>query len=223
MCYLCLRKSLNKMDEPQLCWYAMKVFYNKVFEMEACLGAQGYTTYLATDKVLLKGEDHGAARRKLECLKADGLPCNRYVEEGPVIYQRVPMISSLLFVQAGAEGIAAIDNTLHEGKYPAQGFIYKVRNDKDGRYRFAVIPDSEMASFRRITSKGSDGLEFFSADDISRFCTGNKVRVIEGPFKGAEGYIKRIRRDRRLLVTIEGIVAIATAYIEPRFLETIGQ
>ena len=48
------------------------------------------------------------------------------------------------------------------------------------------------------------------------------VRVTEGPFRGAEGYVKRIRRDRRLLVSIEGIVAVATAFIEPQFLEEIS-
>jgi transcription antitermination factor NusG len=39
------------------------------------------------------------------------------------------------------------------------------------------------------------------------------VRVTEGPLKGAEGYIRRIRKDRRLLVSIEGVVAVATSYI----------
>ena len=52
---------------------------------------------------------------------------------------------------------------------------------------------------------------------------GKKVRVTEGPLRGAEGYIKRIRRDRRLLVCIEGVVAVATAFIEPQFLEEVQE
>ena len=43
----------------------------------------------------------------------------------------------------------------------------------------------------------------------------------EGPLKGAEGYIKRIRRDRRLLVAIEGFVAVATSFIPPELLEKV--
>lgn len=39
------------------------------------------------------------------------------------------------------------------------------------------------------------------------------MRVTEGPFKGAEGYIKRIKGNRRLIVSIEGVVAVATTYI----------
>jgi len=50
---------------------------------------------------------------------------------------------------------------------------------------------------------------------------GEKVRVINGHFKGLEGYIKRIKKDRRLIVTIEGVVAVATEYIPRDFLEKI--
>ena len=47
------------------------------------------------------------------------------------------------------------------------------------------------------------------------------MRVLEGPLKGAEGYIKRIRKDRRLLVAIEGFIAVATTFIPPQFLEKV--
>ena len=49
------------------------------------------------------------------------------------------------------------------------------------------------------------------------------MRVVEGPLKGAEGYIKRIQKNRRLLVAIEGIVAVATSYIPPQFMETVKE
>ena len=46
--------------------------------------------------------------------------------------------------------------------------------------------------------------------------------VTGGPFKGAEGHIKRIKRDRRLIVTIKGVVAVATAYIHPSLLRKVS-
>ena len=96
------------------------------------------------------------------------------------------------------------------------GYIYK-NTEKE----YAVVPDREMASFRLVVEQGSKGLEFFADDDISRYATGDRVRVKEGPLSGAEGYIKRIRRDRKLLVVIEGIIAVATSYIPPQNLEKI--
>ena len=87
----------------------------------------------------------------------------------------------------------------------------------------AVIPERQMAIFRMVASSGADGLEFFSDESITRYRQGDRVRVKEGPLKGAEGYIKRIRKDRRLLVAIEGFVAVATSYIPPQFLETVPE
>jgi transcription antitermination factor NusG len=55
----------------------------------------------------------------------------------------------------------------------------------------------------------------------NQYHEGDLVRVTEGPFKGAVGHIKRIKKDRRLIVSISGIAAVATSYIHPQFLETV--
>ena len=208
------------MEESALQWYAVKVFFNKVFDMESALTAQGYATYLAVDHVLLKGEAHTQARRHIAFLKADGKTDTRYIEEGPAIFQRIPMVSSLLFFCFFEKEITALDESFKDATGGTKGFIYKKR-DSEGRFVCEAIPDCQMEAFRLITSHGPEGLEFFSADDISRFATGCKVRVTDGPFKGAVGYVKRIKRNRRLLVAIEGIVAVVSAYIDPRLLEAM--
>ena len=76
-----------------------------------------------------------------------------------------------------------------------------------------------MAMFQMVCSSGAEGLEYFSDEDMTRYRQGDKVRVTEGPLKGTEGYIRRIRKDRRLLVAIEGFIAVATSFIPPQFLE----
>jgi transcription antitermination factor NusG len=87
--------------------------------------------------------------------------------------------------------------------------------------RPCVIPDKQMGMFQMVCSSGADGLEFFADDDMTRYRSGDRVRVLEGPLKGAEGYIKRIRKDRRLLVAIEGFIAVATSFIPPQFLAKV--
>lgn len=205
-------------EVPNLNWYALKVFYNKVFEMEERLQARGLQTYLAVEKVPLKGADHLAARRKLADHSVP--PDTRYIEEGPVIYLRRPLVSSLLFVLADEDRILQVEELLNEplqwgGK--ARGFIYKTADFS----AYATIPPGQMEAFRLVVDAGVGGLEFFADDDITRYKKGDKVRVKEGPLKGAEGYIKRIRRDRRLLVSIQGIIAVATSYIPPEQLEIV--
>ena len=85
------------------------------------------------------------------------------------------------------------------------------------RTQAAEIPDREMEVFRFVVTAGHDGLEVLG-DDRPEYHVGERVVVTDGPFKGAEGYIKRIKRDRRLIVSINGVVAVATAYIHPSLL-----
>lgn len=84
----------------------------------------------------------------------------------------------------------------------------------------AIISDPEMDAFMLVTSTDDPGLEYLS-DAPEEFRRGDRVRVTEGVFKGAEGYIRRIKGNRRLIVSIEGVVAVATTYIPGSFLEKI--
>ena len=191
------------MDDVKLNWYALKVFYGKVFEIEALLGDMDLETYIPVRKVLLKDEDHMRALRRLST-PDDSRRDNQYIKAGPLIFKRVPVVSSLLFVRAPMDRIGEIGKCV-DGK----GFVYKTADRKTE----AVIPDKQMAMFQLVCSSGAEGLEFFADDDLTRYKSGDKVRVLEGPLKGAEGYVKRIKKDRRLLVRIEGIIAVASSYI----------
>lgn len=199
------------MADAKQYWYALKVFFNKVFEWEERLSVEGFETYLAVEKVRLKGEEHLRAARRMAQEEGRG---SRFLRDGAVIYERKPLVASLLFVKANLQDALRIDKELQ-----GSGFLYK----KADRKELSPIPDTQMASFRLVTSSLETGLTFFSDDSFTRFKQGARVRVKDGPLKGAEGYIKRIRKDRRLLVSIEGVVAVATSYIPPRMLEIVPE
>ena len=201
------------MEESKLNWYALKIFFNKVFEIEDTLQGMALETYIPVRKVQLKGEDHMRAARRL-ATPDDTRRDNRFIKAGPIIYRRDPVVSSLLFVHAPESAVNDIVQAIL-----GKGFMYKMA---DGE-RYAVIPDRQLAMFRMVCSSGDEGLDFFSEDDLTRYRQGARVRVTEGPLKGAEGYIKRIKKDRRLLVAIEGFVAVATSFIPPQFLEVVPE
>lgn len=200
------------MEQDRMNWYALKVFYNKVFEVEALLEDRGLETYIPIRKVQLKGEEHLRIARRL-ATPDDSRRDNQFIQEGPFIFKREPVVSSLLFVRAPADSVPEIVDTVF-----GKGFLYRMADGK----RPAVIPDKQMGIFQMVCSSGADGLEFFSDEDMTRYKQGDKVRVTEGPLQGAEGYIKRIRKDRRLLVAIEGFIAVATSFIPPQFLEKVS-
>lgn len=81
------------------------------------------------------------------------------------------------------------------------------------------IPEKEMNNFILVTSVFYDLIPL--GEVSGDFLTGDRVRVTSGLFRGAEGYVKRIKGDRRLVVSINCIAAVATCYIKPEFLEKI--
>ena len=184
-------------------WYALKVFYNEVFKIEKTLLEEHLEVYFPVRREQVKQD----ALRRVK----DG--DTKYERIGPrVVMRRIPVVNSLLFVRASEEEIARVRSLVY-----GKALVY-YNAERTGP---AIIPDREMAIFRMVASSGAEGLDFFSDESITRYRQGDKVRVKEGPLKGAEGYIKRIKKDRRLLVAIEGFVAVATSYIPPQFLEVV--
>ncbi len=167
-------------------WFAMKVFFNKVFEIE-----------------------HYFQTNAIECY----VPV-QYEEKhvnGERVRVRKPAVSSLIFLRTEEDRVQHIENELAQ-----KVILYRYRQSRMP----ARIPDREMEVFRMVTSVEGSNWDYVDAN-ILEFAANQRVRVIDGPFKGAEGYIKRIKGNRRLVVAIEGIVAVATAYIPSCYLEKV--
>lgn len=168
-------------------WFALKVFFNKVFDIETYLTSKDIESYIACEKVVSSAGGHKKVIRK-------------------------PAISSLMFMRASMDDAASIQKDLN-----GKAFIYTSPDDKK---KPAVIPDKEMDIFMLVSSSGDKGLEYLGEDAVI-FRAGEKVRVKEGPLKGAEGHIVRVKGNKRLVVSVHGICAVATSYIPKCFLEKI--
>ena len=123
------------------------------------------------------------------------------------------MVSSLLFVQASNDYLMQFE----EGY---RGRLWVYRDLLTGKP--SAIPEREMEVFIFVCTAGQQGLSYLG-EDKPEYHKGDRVRVTDGVFKGAEGYVKRIKKDRRLVVSIRGVVAVGTSYIPPQFLEIISE
>ena len=101
------------------------------------------------------------------------------------------------------------------------GYVYLYAEHGEGK-KPIVVPDKQVEVFRIITSAMASGIEVLPNAPES-YAVGELVRVTDGPFKGAEGYVRRIRKDRRLVIVISGVAAIATYHIPPELLEKVDQ
>ena len=80
---------------------------------------------------------------------------------------------------------------------------YHLVNDRS-LGRPASIKDSVMQPFMNVMKTHPEQVKFLR-DDFEKFAKDHvKLRVLTGPFKGYEGYIVRIDRDRQLVFNFGG-------------------
>lgn len=169
-------------------WYALKVFYNRVFAVEQILSKEDVKSYIP----IIEREVKLSSR---------------------IVRRREPAVSSLMFVYETAQFLQQLQSRLQS---VCPFMLYYDREAKQP----APISDHEMNIFMLVTSSDKQGLEYIDENAVN-FTQGSRVRVTGGEFEGAEGYIHRIKGNRRLIVKIEGVVAVATTYIPSCFLEKL--
>ena len=120
-------------------WYAIKVFFNKVFQMEDILSDMELETYLPVQKDKLKGQEYLKVSKRLSLVDANHRKDSRYIQEGPIIYERKPLVASLIFLRADDDEILSVDARLKDEMILGRllGFIYKTADFK----KWATIPD----------------------------------------------------------------------------------
>ena len=97
--------------------------------------------------------------------------------------------------------------------------LYRGKNSENLKEP-SKISEREVKIFNIVATSGVEGLDFY--DEYNpKFTRGDKFRVIEGPLKGAEGYVVRIKKDHKLYVSIKGLCAVTTGYIPKAYLQKI--
>lgn len=127
-----------------------------------------------------------------------------------------PAIPKLLFIRTTAEDAAEIEAESRAGiaDFPS---IWIYRYERGGEIQ--PIRDREMRLFMLLTDDDSERCEIYRKPE---FKIGDRLRVTGGPFAGYEGWARRIRKNKHIVVEIEGVCAIALPYIHPDLLEKIN-
>lgn len=85
-----------------------------------------------------------------------------------------------------------------------------------------TVPTREMENFIKVAGTYDEKLVYLSPD-MGNFVRGERVRIIGGMFAGAEGIFVRVKGDRRVVVNVEGLVAVATTFVHPSMIEKITE
>lgn len=126
----------------------------------------------------------------------------------------VPAVSNLLFVHT-------TDSRLRLFKQTTTFLQYLVRR-VDGVSRKIIVPDAQMEQFMRVSRTDDDRLVYLKPEEIN-LSKGTRVRILGGVFDGVEGLFVRVKgkRNRRVVVLIDHVSAIAVSEVSPDLIEIL--
>ena len=127
----------------------------------------------------------------------------------------VPAIHNLIFAHASQETLTHLK--MHRKEF--EPMRYMMRISPDGHKELLYVPDRQMEDFMRVASAKDASVIFLDARDTSNM--GRRVRITVGRFKGVEGVIKRIKKNKYFLIQIDGVAAVAITYIPADCLEPV--
>ena len=130
---------------------------------------------------------------------------------------KVPAVHNLIFVRTDKDTLQSF-----KGRVPY--LQYMMGRSEGGVLRPIVIPDKSMDDFIRVTESCGDGVEYLRIGDRA-FKAGMRVRVRGGVLDGVEGILVKEgkRNDRKLVVSLNGILSVATTSVYADTVEVLGQ
>ena len=135
----------------------------------------------------------------------------REERKGVMVKRLVPSVHNLIFVNITPSGMREYRETT------AMPIRYIMDRE---HHKPITVPNHEMENFIKVAGTYKEDLIYLNPEP-GDFSEGERVRIIGGEFEGAEGIFVRIKRDRRVLINIPGVVAVATTHVHLSMLEKI--
>lgn len=178
-------------DSP-LAWFPMRVTYNRELRAKASFDRLGIENFIPMRyELVMVG---GERRRRL-----------------------VPGIHNLIFVRSTRSHLSVLKHT-DESLLPLR-YIMRRSVSTSAAPEILTVPDREMDNFIRVCTAGTD-IEYLRYDPFLDK-PGQRVRIIEGPFAGVEGIVKRIRKNKQIVVVLPGLAAVMLNSIPYTWVEKI--
>lgn len=130
------------------------------------------------------------------------------------VRRQVPAVRNLIFVHAAAEQVREL-----KMQCP---YLQYLTLRSNGKSQPIVVPDDQMHHFIAVAGSADEHLVYLDPASVDLH-VGDKVRICGGAFDGVEGVLVKIKgiRDKRVVVFVEGVAAVATATVHPDLLEKI--
>lgn len=131
--------------------------------------------------------------------------CYKTVERfGRRSYELAAQVPNLIFIYSTLEELKSIKQNDKAGEY------LRFMLNHEGKYIF--VKDKEMEDFMRVAALPEEKLIPIDISEENRL-KGQKVRIIEGDLVGVEGRIMRLQGNKKVVVNVGDLIAVAITYI----------
>ncbi|MCI1779342.1 MAG: UpxY family transcription antiterminator [Bacteroidales bacterium] len=173
-------------------WYAMRVAYQQELKAKTFFDSRKIQNFIPMQYVLKN--TNGNKHKKLS-----------------------PAIHNLIFVKTSGGIIKGLKMEAELRGIPIRYIMDRATNSP------MIVPDYEMCNFIAVAGTYDDQLIFlpYNVGKGGKIHIKEKVLITGGLFKGVEGYVVKIKKDRRILVSITGMCSVITSFVHPCMLEKI--
>lgn len=130
-----------------------------------------------------------------------------------------PLLPNLIFAYVCEETVKALVENNARNSVLSYYYNHFALNEF-GKNPPLVVPEDEMLNFINVTSVDNEHIMIVDPRRC-HYKSGDKVKIVGGDFKGVEGKVARVSGQQRVVVEIQGLCLIATAYIPTAFIEPI--
>lgn len=173
-------------ENCSLHWFPMRVTYHREMKIKALLDEIGVESFLPMHYELVETKTGGKKRVLL------------------------PAVHNLIFVKSTQEFLTNLK--MCHTEFAPMRYIMKRPLSNDKKSEILVVPDRQMDNFMRVASVQDDRVMFLDNNNFINK-VGQRVKVIDGFFAGVEGVIKRINKNKRVVVQLEDVASVAIAFV----------
>lgn len=182
---------MDELRKKEVAWYVLRVTYQREITASKALEELQIEHYVPTVRTRIRNEKGISIGWKTE-----------------------PLIHNYIFINDSYDNILRLKQT----KLDYLRFV--MGKGKDGLLSEPqYVPDKQMSDFMKVVRT----MGFKPVDPDIDLRKGDKVRILTGPFEGVEGIYVRMpnRHEKRVVIKIEGIAAVATVALNASDVEKI--
>ena len=136
-------------------------------------------------------------------------------------YQKKLFFQSLIFVYVEPQILDELIRNKKDNTVLTYYYNHFAINNQ-GKNPPLVIPGPMMDNFIRLTSIEDEHIRLVDPN-ACHYKRGDMVIIIKGKFKGIIGRLARVSQEQRVVINLEGVGMIATAYIPTAFIEPFDE